>query len=60
MYKSRFRLKDHNVQRPPERVFINEDLTAARAALASKTRQLKKAGKIHGHLDGKRESDGEK
>ena len=46
VYKSRFRLKDHNVQRPLERVFVNEDLTAARAALASKTRQLKKAGKI--------------
>ena len=34
------------MQRPLERVFVNKDLTAARAALASETRQLKKAGKI--------------
>ena len=46
VYKSRFRLTNHNVQRPLERMFINEELTAARAALASETRQLKKAGKI--------------
>ena len=46
VYKARFRLKHHNAQRPLERVFINEDLTSIRAALAAEARKLRKEDRI--------------
>ena len=45
VYRARFQLKDHNAS-SRNKVFVNEDLTATRGALAYQTRQLKKAGNI--------------
>ena len=45
VYRARFQLKDHNAS-ARNKVFVNEDLTATRGALAYQTRQLKKAGNI--------------
>ena len=45
VYRSRFQLKDHNAS-AHNKVFVNEDLTATRGALAYQTRELKKAGNI--------------
>ena len=46
VYKSRFQLKEHNGRHPESKIFVNEDLTARRAALARLTRTLKKEGKV--------------
>ena len=45
VYRARFQLKNHNAS-ACNKVFVNEDLTATRGALAYHTRQLKKAGHI--------------
>ena len=47
IYKSRFLLKDHNARHPGNKIFVNEDLTARRAALARLTTTLKKKGKLN-------------
>ena len=46
VYRSRFKLKDHNSEHPQNKIFISEDLTARRAALARVTRSLKKEGTL--------------
>jgi len=45
VYKARFNLKTRNKD-GHKRVFVNEDLTATRGALAYRTRTLKKEGRI--------------
>ena len=47
VYKSRFQLKEHNERHPEKKIFVNEDLTVRRAALARLTRTLKKEGKVN-------------
>ena len=47
VYRCRGSLKGYNdAHHPDARIFINEDLTAKRATLAFKTRELKKGGRI--------------
>jgi len=46
VYRGRVNLKNHNRTHPDSQVFLNEDLTATRANLAFKTRQLKRQKKI--------------
>ena len=47
VYRSRTKLKNHNQHHRDEQVYINEDLTSKRAALAYKARSLKKENKIN-------------
>ena len=44
VYRARFKLKNFNTNHAP--IFINEDLTATRSAIAAEARQLKKNKKI--------------
>ena len=46
VYKSQFLLRDHNARHPENKIFVNEYVTARRAALARLTRSLKKEGKL--------------
>ena len=46
VYRSRFNLKTYNDTHRECKIFINEDLTARRAALARNTRSLKKERKL--------------
>ena len=45
VYRARFQLKDRNAS-ARNKVYVNEDLTATRGAIAYHARQLKKAGHI--------------